>query len=336
MTPRAMIKALVRGEVPPRLLLMPVLFSLGARLENLPLEAFQKNPTKIVNALRQIRNVFKVDGLTCYFDPDLELDALGFRCEQRASELSSEAVPFFSNVDDLRQSLNPVEFMAGKGRVPVACEVLRRIKAMLNDEPALLIRVAGPVSLAKQLFRGAGKVVDRSDSIPLELLEFAAATTLAVAQSFAAAGADVILLAEDFGPDAFTGASERYSSWLAPVVNTIRFYEALPVLLLGSASQEMITGLVAALPECILCPTLISGAATCGLFSALKVKAAGCALPVEAFVGGSENFEQPLSAADDAGCCIVTSAEDIRATVDVKLLGERLRNLRERLHKSRT
>ena len=61
MTPRAIIKAWLQGEIPSRPLLMPILFSLGARLENLPLRDFQSNPTKIANALRQIRGVLKVD-----------------------------------------------------------------------------------------------------------------------------------------------------------------------------------------------------------------------------------------------------------------------------------
>ncbi|MGH3053909.1 MAG: hypothetical protein ACRDL7_02905, partial [Gaiellaceae bacterium] len=62
-TPRAIIKGLLRNETPPRPLLMPIIFSLGARLENLPLREYLSNPTKISNALRQIRSVLKVDGL---------------------------------------------------------------------------------------------------------------------------------------------------------------------------------------------------------------------------------------------------------------------------------
>jgi len=49
-SPRSIVKALVRGEVPARPLLMPLMFSLGARLENLPLREFQSNPTRIANA----------------------------------------------------------------------------------------------------------------------------------------------------------------------------------------------------------------------------------------------------------------------------------------------
>ena len=76
-TPRQMVTALVRGKALARPLLLPVVFSLGSRLENLPPRDFLGNPTKIANALRQIRSTLKIDGLTCYWDPLLEVEALG-------------------------------------------------------------------------------------------------------------------------------------------------------------------------------------------------------------------------------------------------------------------
>ena len=76
-TPRQTIKALLQGELPSCPFLMPIMFSIGARLANLPLRDFQSSPTKIANTLRQIRSVLKIDGLTCYFDPYLEVEALG-------------------------------------------------------------------------------------------------------------------------------------------------------------------------------------------------------------------------------------------------------------------
>ena len=62
---------------PPRPLFLPIVFSLGARVENISLRNFLTNPTKISNALRQIRTHLRRDGVTCYFDPYLEAEALG-------------------------------------------------------------------------------------------------------------------------------------------------------------------------------------------------------------------------------------------------------------------
>jgi len=76
-TPRSIVKAMVRGDAPTRPLLMPLMFALGAKLENLSLHDFRLNPTRIANALRQMFGVLKLDGVTCYLDSYLELKALG-------------------------------------------------------------------------------------------------------------------------------------------------------------------------------------------------------------------------------------------------------------------
>src|SRR4029077_18774449 len=75
--PRQAVQRLLQGIPPSRPLFLPIVFSLGARIENLPLRNFLSNPTKIASALRQIRTHLRSDGLTCYFDPFLEAEALG-------------------------------------------------------------------------------------------------------------------------------------------------------------------------------------------------------------------------------------------------------------------
>src|ERR1700733_5972374 len=102
-TPRGMIKALLRGELPPRPLLMPAIFSLGSRLENLPLRDFQRNPTKIANALRQIHSVLKVDGPGCYFDPFLGGGALGGKLDWLPDGSAKLPSSPCASLDDLRK-----------------------------------------------------------------------------------------------------------------------------------------------------------------------------------------------------------------------------------------
>src|SRR5215472_9313959 len=76
-TPREILKSILQGNVPERPLVAPIVFSLGAKVESLPLRTYLENPTKITNALRQIRGQLRTDGVTCYFDPLLEAEALG-------------------------------------------------------------------------------------------------------------------------------------------------------------------------------------------------------------------------------------------------------------------
>src|SRR5438309_7397759 len=84
-TPRQMAKGLLSGIVPSRPLFLPIVFSLGAKVENVPLGTFLGNPTKISSALRQMRTHLRSDGVACYFDPYLEVEALGATLQDRKS-----------------------------------------------------------------------------------------------------------------------------------------------------------------------------------------------------------------------------------------------------------
>src|SRR5271154_6975036 len=75
--PRQAVRGLLQSIAPQRPLFLPIVFSLGARIENVSLRNFLTNPTKISNALRQIRTHLRSDGITCYFDPYLEAESLG-------------------------------------------------------------------------------------------------------------------------------------------------------------------------------------------------------------------------------------------------------------------
>src|SRR5271170_6375013 len=76
-TPRQILKGLLQGIPQTRPLFLPIVFSLGAKVENLPLREFLGHATNISNSLRQIRSHLRSDGVACYFDPYLEVEALG-------------------------------------------------------------------------------------------------------------------------------------------------------------------------------------------------------------------------------------------------------------------
>src|ERR1700730_16197704 len=86
LTPRQMLKGLLQGAVRPRPLFLPIVFSLGAKVENIPLRAFLANATKISNSMKQIRGYLRSDGVTCYFDPYLEAEALGTGLQWQADD----------------------------------------------------------------------------------------------------------------------------------------------------------------------------------------------------------------------------------------------------------
>jgi hypothetical protein len=311
-TPRAMIRALLQGDLLPRPLLLPIVFSLGARLENLSLRAFLANATKIANSQRQIRNVLGLDGVTCYFDPYLEADALGCEVKWSADEMSGIVFPPEGDATDLRERLRAPEKISGQGRIPVACDVLRRLKTMLPGEPALMAGVTAPCALADLLAGGAGPA-------RYEVVEFAAEVTASVCKSFLESGANVIFLRDD------NGSIQDHKQWvelLSPIVNVIRFYEALPVLLLGHAPPEAAIAALEAGCEGVICPGTINLAS--GRILSMSTASRSAYLPDACFLRGQNEGSVPGKSlqdlARDTDLCVLTSRRDVPAEVDVKSL----------------
>ncbi len=328
LTPRQIIKALLRGERPQRPLLLPIIFSLGAKLENLSPRDFRSNPTKIAKALMQIRNFLKVDGLACYFDPFLEAEALGCELNWQAEGPPALACPPFSEVDELRRRLSAPDEISSRGRIPVARDVLRRLKLMLKDEPALMVAVSGPLTLAMQLHgREAG-----TEGIPLDLLEFAADVTAAVAKTFVEEGADVIFLMEKFPLKISAATCESWAALFEPIVNVIRFYEALPVLRIeGPIAPDSVASCEALNRNsgCVLCPAPdLSG----GEVWRLQGPNLGIAVPTSVFDANQADGEQALAwvsrSVKDNKFILLTTAEDISARTDMKQLADILDRLR--------
>ena len=321
-----MLKAWLRGEALPRPLLLPTLFSLGARLENLPLRSFHSNPTKIASALRQIRAVLKVDGVAAYFDPYMEAEALGCVREWRNDGSSVPCWPEGTSADDLRAKLTSLGDLAEKGPLRHACDVLQRAKAMLKDEPALMVRVSGPFELARQLVSGA--VAD-------ERVEFAAEICASTVKTLAEAGADVILIAEEL-PAKLSG--ERCAWWaslLAPAINVARFYQAMPVLLLGGTEVSVEANLAVVFErswDCVLCLETTKAAFLHKLLSQTGGNHIGLSLPTELF-GGDSSFlalrEPVFEAASGRKVTMFASAGDIPPNTDMKQLAATLNEMRE-------
>ncbi len=325
-TPRQIIKALLRGERPQRPLLLPIIFSLGAKLENLSLRDFQSNPTKIAKALLQIRNFVKVDGLACYFDPFLEAEALGCGLNWQAEGSLALTSPPFSGVDELRRKLCTPDEISGRGRIPIARDVVRRLRLMLKDEPALMVGVSGPLALAAQLRgREAG-----TEDIPIDLVEFAADVTAAVAKTFVEEGANVIFLMEKFPLKISVADRESWVALLEPIINVIRFYEALPVLRIDGplAACEAINRS----GTCVVCPAPDLAGLDGGEGWALDGSDLGLAVPISIFSPDQADRERALAlagkSARDNKFVLLTTAEDISAGTDMKQLSAILDALR--------
>jgi hypothetical protein len=230
-TPRQMAKGLLNGIQPPRPLFLPIVFSLGAKVENVPLGTFLGNPAKISSALRQMRGPLGADGVACYFDPYLEVEALGATL-QGPSDGQSTTIrwPQSARMGELPEKLRTPEEAAKSGRVPIAAEVIKRMNALPNRDFLLMVSVTGPLTLAARITQMEHKEDLRSTDLADAAGELAASVVSQTASTFLEAGADLILIQEETVPSDIGGCIDAWADLLAPTINIVRFYEAIPVL----------------------------------------------------------------------------------------------------------
>jgi Uroporphyrinogen decarboxylase (URO-D) len=331
LTPRQILKGLLQGTPPPRPLFLPIVFSLGAKVENLPLRAFLCNATKITNSLRQIRTHLRSDGVACYFDPYLEAESLGATLQYTAEDQPPTMKwPHAVEAGELPENLRSPEDAAKSPRVTVAVEVIERLKALLRDEPLLLAGVTGPFTLAAHLLNLRPADAPPREDFSDAALELAADTITQIATKFVEAGANVIFIQENIFPVLSAEPCEAWAASLAPAFNIIRFYEALPVLLFSdeisfAANREV---LFARNWDCILCPALNLSASSAAEIARPPGQAnIGIALPATPFqpsaASSAENFADSLhTIMMEVRPVLVTMAGDVPASTDIKLLAK--------------
>ncbi len=336
-TPREVLKCLLQGVFPLRPLRVPIVFALGARVENVSLRAFLNNPTKITNALRQLRGPLRADGLTCYFDPLLEAEALGADLDWREDgEPPQLTWPHGAIAGELPRNLRSPEEAARAGRVPIAVETIRRLKAMVRDDILLTAGVIGPFTLAARILQMDFGAPLRFEKLLPVALDLAGAAVTQISSALVEAGANVIFLHEENFPVFSEQACEAWGSLLEPAVNIIRFYDALPALLLGDGPNRSRFA-ESALPKswsCAWClePQVWSGlplAATAKLSAASR----GIAIPVEAFRSAHSGSPHARATASwdarEFRPAIVTTAGDVPTMADagnlVNIVEEALR-----------
>lgn len=327
-TPRQMAKELLSGIAPARPLFLPIVFSLGAKVENMPLGAYLGNPTKICSALSQMQKHLRSDGVACYFDPCLEVEALGANV-LRLSEDQAPTIhwPHRGLVGELPEEIRSAEEAAKGGRIPVAVEVIRRMNALPNREFLLMAGVVGPLTLAARITQMEHTATLRVGDLSEAAVELAATVATQMATSFLEAGADTIIIQEEIVPVHSAEACDAWVNLLAPTINVVRFYEALPVLnvrcsyltnenweLIGTQSWECISCFAA---EAIASRQKKGLAGTHGIPH-------GIALPLSVFrpEGADDGTPSPdiQEWMSDCQPSIVTTAGDVPVTTDMKHL----------------
>ena len=290
---------------------MPFVFSLAAKLEGIPLREFWSNPTKICNGLRQIHRYLQLDGVCCYYDPFLEAEALGCHLQWNGDDAQlSRPSP---TQDVVLRNLSSPDTIPANGRLPIACEVFRRLKVILANGPALMARVTGPHTLAAQLFDGSTDDPERFASC--------AEAGSVIARSFLEAGADVVFISESVLPEMTFTECENYVHLLEPMVNIVRFYGAMPVLQVISIVDRTFEALASLDLQCVLCSSSTSISRFNGQSSI------GLTIPAAQWCGSNDSFGGETIASMRSQAVLLTSDRDLNA-VDLKSFARELSNLR--------
>jgi hypothetical protein len=330
--PHQALREILQGMRPQRPLFMPIVFSLGARVERVPLRTFLYNPTKICNASLQISGYLPTDGVACYFDPTLEAEALGAELEWNSdSEPPAVRWPVPTGPDKSEPNLPQVAQVVQAGRIPLACEVIRRLNSPPTRNRLLMAGITGPFSLASRLMRSAAGLGQPDFASPV--FEFAGSLIIEIATRYVEAGANMILVVEDALPPLSADQTELWASLLAPAFNIVRFYEALPVLLLTDHHSVVANrdSLFSGQWDCLLCPEV--GGSRVGPASPTRrsgLGLVGMAAPLEMFTcreSDRENLMESIrNEASSVRPVVVTSAGDLPFAADMKhaskVLGE--------------
>ena len=232
--------------------------------------------------------------------------------------------------DDLRSP----EEAAQAGRIPIAIEVLRRMKAMVRDDSILMAGVTGPFTLAARITQLEAGGAWRTREIPESAVELAAATVTRISGAFVEAGAGLIMIQEDVLPCLSQESCPIWASALEPAFNVIRFYEALPVLQLtaGDCFASNSAVILQRRWDCVLCPSLHgipSQLAEAG--SEWNSATMGLAMPLETF----QQDDSALQVSSDSlrsmvaslRPAILTTAGDVPAMTDMKRLDRVLQKI---------
>src|ERR1700684_3406008 len=175
-TPRQIVKDLLQGTAPPRPLFLPIVFSLGARIENIPLRSFLANPTRITNSVRQIRGRVRSDGITCYFDPFLEAQALGGTVEWESGDYARGVRwpgPAFNG--EVPGGVRAPEDSVNSSSVITCAEGIRLLKSLMRDDALLMACITGPFTLCALLSNADGDGELRADDVQSFAVAFSAA-----------------------------------------------------------------------------------------------------------------------------------------------------------------
>lgn len=208
---------------------IPLIFSFGAKLEELPLEAFVQDPTKVSNALRTIQSYFETDGVFTYGDEQLLPEALASLWGDAATVKEGRAF----DPDRTGEVESQMGAILQQGRLATAIEVTKRLNILLPDT-LLAGFFAGPATLAARL---SGLPAGDALLHP-KLISLAAKAALAYTRALGDTGIDILVISEDSLPPVNENISRALTRIYSPIWNTAKYYGFTALLAIKEFSGQ--------------------------------------------------------------------------------------------------
>jgi hypothetical protein len=264
---KSIFKDLFRGKRLGTVPFLPYAFELAARMEQVALEELSGDPGLMVNALINAQKIIGGDAILTRIDMSLP------ESKKDRGVLA----------DDF--------FLAGKPAVSL--EATRRLKEIAGRQAVLACQITGPLTLARSFSVPGEDVVNEGDM--KSNLEIARQLVIKVIKMIGEIRPDLILVAEEEIMPETLGGEVAIAACLEPLWNTIRYYDAEPLLVvknIDGRSLELLAGDVSGI--------IFLGGAGCGLeeLASLHMEKGVCfGLPVpgEVFAGQHELLECFLS-----------------------------------------
>jgi hypothetical protein len=195
-------------------LFVPLIFSFGAKIEDLPLDVFLDDPTKISNSLRTINSFLNVDGIVCSGNDRMLADALRSLISQEEGTLMDPDEK--ASVSELDAAIPK---LVNEGRPAVILEVAKRLGILLPDTPVLAV-VASPLKLASQLTGLEPQALLLSP----DLLGATTKAVLTFLRALGETGIDMVSIQEDNMPPLAPKHQSMLNRCYSPLWNTAKFY----------------------------------------------------------------------------------------------------------------
>ena len=209
---------------------IPFVYSLAARLAQVPLEEMTSDASYYTHALEDAFELFQYDGIVNNFDSSIEAALCG--CELEWSD--DHAPPKVTGCPQMEPDNVVPE---SSNRIQVLLETTKRIAMSRGRDVAVIGILTGPGSLAKTLTGGNNdevvNIIPKAGSLLLKLLK-----------SLCELRVDAVFFREDLLDNAYRDEllayRKAYADACGTLFNLVRYYNCSPVIIVKNVMLDFI------------------------------------------------------------------------------------------------